>query len=144
MPFCPKCGREITQPADYCPFCGTALRPSTVEKAESRAVRPFSITIASILFMIFGVLGFISSSTMLIGGAAITSVPLIGWLLGPIVLFVGIIGFIFSVLDIIAGVLLWDSKKSGGIIGIISCVSSFLVGLITLPLGLLDIVFPCL
>jgi hypothetical protein len=109
MTHCPNCGREIPQSANYCPFCGTAVR-SPAESQASKS-RPFSITIASILFMIFGVLGFIGSSTMLIGGAAITSVPLIGWLLSPIVLIVSVLSFIFSLLDVAAAVLLWDGKN---------------------------------
>lgn len=32
MPFCPKCGKEVTSEASYCPSCGASLKVVKVEK----------------------------------------------------------------------------------------------------------------
>ena len=43
MPYCPKCGVEVSEEIDFCPQCGAHLKPSPVrvqgEKAEKEEKR---------------------------------------------------------------------------------------------------------
>jgi len=38
MPYCPKCGKEVSEEMDFCPQCGASLKPTParvqMEKAE--------------------------------------------------------------------------------------------------------------
>jgi|GEM_PF-2117888 uncharacterized membrane protein len=137
MPFCPYCGKEVSAEAAFCPSCGSALK--VLKPQYARYERSASITIASILFFIAGILEFIGGIILMGGGALFAKIPLIGWIFGPLIAIVGVIVLIASLLDLCAGTLLWDNKKSGGILGIVSSILGLMVGLITFPLGLLDI-----
>ena len=96
---------------------------------EVSEVRPASITIASILFYIFGILGIIGSLAILGGGAVIYSVPYMGWLAGGVLVAIGIIGFILYLLYLLAGYWLWHSQRKGGIVGIIASVLDILTSI---------------
>jgi len=103
-------------------------QPSS-DKQEVLTIRPASITVASILFYIFGILGIIGSLILLGGGSILYGVPYVGWLTGGVFIAFGIIGLIISILDILAGYWLWHSLRKGGIIGIIVCVLSIIVSI---------------
>ena len=96
---------------------------------EVSEVRPASITIASILFYIFGILGIIGSLAILGGGSVIYSVPYVGWLAGGVLVAIGIIGFILYLLYLLAGYWLWHSQRKGGIVGIIVSVLDILISI---------------
>jgi len=96
---------------------------------EVSEVRPASITIASILFYIFGILGIIGSLAILGGGSIIFSVPYVGWLAGDVLVAIGIIGFIIYLLYLLAGYWLWHSQRKGGIVGIIVSVLDILISI---------------
>ena len=96
---------------------------------EVSEVRPASITIASILFYIFGILGIIGSLAILGGGSIIFSVPYVGWLASDVLVAIGIIGFIIYLLYLLAGYWLWHSQRKGGIVGIIVSVLDILISI---------------
>jgi hypothetical protein len=101
MPFCPNCGKEVSEVAVFCPFCGTELagpeaRPITEVK------RPLSVTICAILLFISALIHIINMVDFII-----------------IYDLVGSIGqLFFSIFAIVAGCYLWKSKEIGGIIGL--------------------------
>jgi len=38
MPFCPSCGRRVSETARFCPKCGATLKPTVVEELR---IQPF-------------------------------------------------------------------------------------------------------
>lgn len=97
--------------------------------------RPITITLASLLCLILGILGLIGSviiifSTILGGVLMIDKVIA---LTGVIVAIIGLLSLITSILHIIAGRLLWGCLKKGGKLGI---VLSTLGIIISIPLSI--------
>lgn len=35
MPYCPKCGNEVTEEMEYCPKCGASLKAAKVSRREA-------------------------------------------------------------------------------------------------------------
>jgi len=101
MPFCPNCGKEITEGNLFCPDCGTKLAESEA-RAITEVKRPLSITVCAILLFICAVPHIINMVDFITYGDVATSV----------------IQLFFAIFAFVAGYFLWKSKKIGGIIAI--------------------------
>ena len=101
MPFCPNCGKEITEGNLFCPDCGTKLAESEA-RVITEVKRPLSITVCAILLFICAVPHIINMVDFITYGDVATSV----------------IQLFFAIFAFVAGYFLWKSKKIGGIIGI--------------------------
>lgn len=109
--FCLKCGKVLPEDIDYCPQCGQRVTGAKTFAAE----RPGVITAAAIICGALGVLILFSSA----GFLTKTAIELHGLPLSlALLVSLGVIVLIFGVLYLIAGTLLWKSKRRGGIIGI--------------------------
>jgi hypothetical protein len=68
MPYCPACGREVREDADFCPQCGAPLR-----EPEVRYRRPSGrFPVVQIASLFIGGIIIIASLGVLTGGAAVT------------------------------------------------------------------------
>lgn len=85
-------------------------------------VRPGSITAASILLFIFGVLSLLGGFLVLVGYAALAELG-IDVALGSLVA-MGVLSVIFGLGEIIAGAYLWGCYKFGGWLGLGICIVS--------------------
>jgi len=136
--YCHRCGRQVPTDALFCPFCGqqlvtsppppitpvSSIPPPPVRPTAPEA-RPLSITLAAILYYIFGALGILGGlGVMAIGGLVGVSggwIPFIGGLIGVIAgagIFLGFIILVVGALDVVAGSWLMKSLRKGGILGI--------------------------
>ena len=70
MPFCPKCGNEVSEEAVFCPSCGASLKK---EEVSYRKGRNGGLTALKIVAIIFGGLILIAGIGMLVGGAFLSS-----------------------------------------------------------------------
>jgi len=112
--YCSNCGEAVLQGGNFCTNCGHQIReaisqipkqsvsqlPSsrvTVERGKST-----TITAASVLFFIFGILGTAGSLYLIAGSIAIGIIPLFG-IVGIIPGFIGIAWFIIAIFNIVAG-----------------------------------------
>jgi len=140
--FCHKCGSEISIDAKFCPVCGARQLTFEVydisEKGERRSVY---IGIAAFMSGFFGVLEFIGGLGFLFFGSAALKipVPLFNLLAGAMCYILAFPLVLFGILDLIAAFLLWDCKKSGGIIALISSILGIMIGLLWFPLSIIDI-----
>ena len=104
--ICEECAVEVAGKL----YCKEDVRKIITE--EKRAPRRVaSITVASVLFYMFGIFGIIGSIFLLVFTPALA-----------------IKNFFFSTLGIAAGYWLWNSRKKGGILGIILCIRGILLG----------------
>lgn len=101
MPFCPYCGKEITEGTLFCPNCGTKLAESEA-RAITEVKRPLSITACAILLFICAVPHIIKMVDLINYGDFASSISQL----------------FLSIFALVAGYFLWKSKKIGGIIGI--------------------------
>ena len=102
MPYCPKCGVEVSEEMDFCPQCGKRLKPSPArvqrekaekeekrEKAEKYEKREFGYVgpfVGGVILIFLGVMFYL---------AAIDRIQVRDW--GPIFLIVvGIIIVVFG------------------------------------------------
>jgi len=44
MPYCPECGKEVTDDTDFCPHCGAKLRETEVTYRRPRGELPVVCT----------------------------------------------------------------------------------------------------
>jgi hypothetical protein len=147
MPYCPNCGVWVDEADRYCWNCGIRLedygigvrrswQPSRIPSvAPPPRERPTSITVASILFYIFGILSIVGSLIAIgVGavGAAFGGMPIFGpaiSLAGAIILILGLVSLIISVLCIVAGYWLWRGLRKGGVLGIIICILDIIMSI---------------
>ncbi len=138
---CSVCGQGLCEGCSvriagklYCKSDADKIFGREAERAE-KYVRPASITVAAILFFIFGALGIISGlvfSAFAGSAASFTSVPFIGPLTGVTaagILLIGLVILVFGILYLVAGNWLWDGLRRGGILGIALSIISILVSL---------------
>lgn len=125
--FCPKCGEALPEDTDYCPECGQRVTTAEIFVAK----RPGVITAAAIICGVLGALILFSTAGFLTKAALDPKVSL-ATLFNPLTLSLLIsLILILGGLYIIAGGLLWKSRRSGGIIGItlgaLRIISSFII-----------------
>ena len=152
--FCHKCGSEIPFESKFCPVCGEkqvlsdqfrrAFEMQVVDRQTSplkKKARPTSITIASILSALFGAFELLGSVIFLFLGsfAFLLPIPILNILVGYLYGLIGVLVLIFAILDILAGVLMWDCKKSGGILALISSIAGIILEAFFLPISILGI-----
>ncbi len=68
MPYCSKCGTELSEDAKFCPSCGTAVGPAVAEPVRRRERRPVStLTIALIVVLVVAVIVTAIAATVFFG-----------------------------------------------------------------------------
>jgi DNA-directed RNA polymerase subunit RPC12/RpoP len=145
--YCPSCGRQIPDDANICPYCGFQVRVFLQQPhptAKPPPSRPVTLTIAAILLAVFGFLDLLSGAYFLIVGLVLAgvggSVPIFGPIFGALSLLVlpyAVLTLILSILLMLSAYWLWNLRKSGGTLAIVSIIVDMLMGLIGLAvLGL--------
>ena len=118
MRFCPECGKELLEDAIYCSACGARLFISS----SAGTGRPGTITAASILCGVLGGFEALGALILLAYFPFLTEIlreiPYFGIVSARFLIGIGIITLILGILYIVACNLLWKSRKSGGIIGV--------------------------
>lgn len=154
--FCPHCGKGVTvvtrAPLSYPPQSSTPTTPyqpnypallPTVPP-PSASFRPVSITLASVLSAIIGVLTIAGGLFLLAIGGVASSLPYLGAFLGGLVSVIGIAILGAGALRMVAAVWLWSLQVKGGVLIIVIAIVSFLVNGLGLifgnPLSAIDIV----
>jgi len=149
---CRECGKGICEACAvevsgrlYCRACIGKVKVE--ERRVAKPERATVITVASILFFVFGALGIASSILLISLGTLLSSLPgthplwsmVRGWLSlsASILIIIGLVSLLTSVLDIVAGYWLWRSLKVGGVLGIISCALGIFL---SMPFVALDVV----
>jgi hypothetical protein len=163
MPFCPKCGKEIKEPVNYCPNCSCPVaylfkiegsqQPPAGTPAPApvaKGVRTAPITAAAIICLLIGV-GNLILGCVLFGLAA----GLSGYTIAPstpaftkIMLTIGLsfgVGtalllIVLAFLHIQGWYWLWGARVKGGVLGIISGIidmSAVFLGIIWLFISIL-------
>ena len=152
---CRECGKGICEACAvevgdklYCKAC---IREEVVKKGieERRIAKPERatvITVASVLFYVFGALGIVGSILLMEVGERLSSMlarlppesrallEMTGF--SPSLLFyLGLASAVLSALYIVAGRYLWLSLKRGGVLGIAVCVVSMALSIPLTPLG---------
>ena len=124
MPYCPKCGAEVPEGAQFCPTCGQDLKAQKVEEVKQEnkqeSVKPAQKPANHFVLNIVAVVGIL----------AITLVNCIGHPGKPFVFFVPVFSLIFLVwpiLLLIDGIkkrkVLWIVFGAVGILIVLSCLS---------------------
>jgi len=139
--FCDKCGSEISVDSRFCPVCGARQTIFASDLPRERDGRPVSIGIAAVLSGLFGILEFFFGITLLFLGSVALGipVPLLNFLAGAFYYIVAFPFVLLGVLDMIGSAFLWDCKKSGGVIVIISSIVGCLLSIPFYPLSVIDI-----
>jgi len=101
MPFCPTCGKGVSEHASFCPSCGSKLAESEVRPTASVKRHPM-ITACAILLFICAFIHFVN----MVEFALIYDLT------------ASIVQLFFSIFALVAGGYLWKSREIGGIIGI--------------------------
>lgn len=130
---CVSCGRDIAWDANVCPFCGHDYRtvaPQAAQKKES--VMP---VIGGILIIIAGLIEIGSGGLLIAGGAASSSIPIIGGDVGSILAVCGAIWLILGIIALLGGIFAVQRKNFGiavlgGILGLGGYFIPALIGLI--------------
>lgn len=102
MPFCPSCGKEVSEYASFCPNCGTKLAQLETLPTASMKRHP-TITASAILLFICAFIHFID----MVDYAAMYE-DLVS----------SIVALFACIIAVVAGSYLWKSKEIGGIFGI--------------------------
>lgn len=101
MPYCPNCGKEVSEVAVFCPYCGSKLAESGA-RPITEVKRHLSIIICAILLFISALIHIINMGDFMAYGD-----------------FAGSIGqLFFFIFALVAGLFLLKSKEIGGIIGL--------------------------
>jgi len=141
--YCPSCGRQIPDDANICPYCGFQVRVFLQQAhpppAKPQPSRPVTLTIAAILLAVFGLLDLLSGAYFFIVGLLLAgvgvSVPIFGPIFGALSLLVlpyAVVTLILSILLMLSAYWLWNLRKSGGALAIVSVIIDMLIGLIGL------------
>lgn len=93
--------------------------------------RPGTIAAAAILLIVFGVIGIILGVLIVVAAPLVTEVY--GGKTAVTAAAIGAITIIFSFLEVIAGWLLWNLKRSGGILAIILSAVGLIISFIKIP-----------
>lgn len=144
MPFCPKCGREIKEPANYCPNCSfpvadlfkevegsqniqiaaatpsPAVKESRVAPITAAAILCFIIGLGDLVlgFGLFGIAAGLAGKTIDPSLPASTKVMLdLGLSFGA---GTGLVLVFLAALHLLGWYWLWGGKIKGGVLGIIS------------------------
>jgi hypothetical protein len=104
-------------------------------QTPSANLRPASITVASILSALLGILAVISGLVLLAIGNLASSVPFFGIYLSEVVSMTGIVSLSVGVLRLLAGVWLWNLQVKGGVLSVIIVVIVFVISGVSLLLG---------
>ena len=113
--------------------------------------RPLGVTILSILYILAGLLGIIGSLLLSLFGASIIAIfispeggPMPPSLLtasaGLIAGFMALILLIFSVIDLIVGIGLYNGRDWARVIALIFAVIGLIGGILSIPIGIIWIV----
>jgi DNA-directed RNA polymerase subunit RPC12/RpoP len=136
--YCPSCGRQIPDDANICPYCGFQVRVFLQQPhptAKPPPSRPVTLTIAAILLAVFGFLDLLSGAYFFIVGLVLAgvggSIPIFG-ALSLLVLPYAVLTLILSILLTLSAYWLWNLRKSGGALAIVSLIIDMLIGLIGL------------
>lgn len=114
MPFCPNCGKEVSEGAVFCPSCGSKLAESEVRPTTAKK-RHLSITVCAILLFICVVPHIINMVDFMSYGDIAGSISQL----------------FFSIFALVAGYFLWKSKKIGGIIGLAYAIITAIASLVS-------------
>lgn len=137
MPFCPKCGKDIREPVNYCPNCSFPVADlfQKVEGSQQPAgtqapapvvkgVRTSPITAAAIISLLLGgtalIMSFIVFGLMaVIAGQPASAGTVVGLVSG---LTVGGILLASAIIHLIGWHWLWQARVRGGVVGIIAAI----------------------
>lgn len=154
MPYCPNCGGEVTEDDRFCPSCGQELRISAVQEpaAEDRRVseqfrqRPTGVTVLAVLEILGGLLFFGLGATLLVvaGFIGIAGLwPVRGmfpaFIGGLIASFVGGIMVIVGILNFVIAYGYLNGRGWAWTLGLVFAVLGIIIGLISLPGGVIRI-----
>ena len=157
MPFCSKCGTEVSEDASFCPNCGQTLSvsaatsvPHASKPYETVAQRPAGITIIAILEVLGGLV-FLGLGTLMILIAGIlgtaiqpTNFPVLGGIIGIVLGILGGILILISIANFIIAYGYWNGRNWAWSIGIAFAVLGIIFGLIALPGGIIRILLDLL
>ncbi|MEM2238874.1 MAG: zinc ribbon domain-containing protein [Candidatus Bathyarchaeia archaeon] len=139
--YCPRCGRQVPDDANICPYCGFQVRSflqyGYPTPTPLQPHRPLSISIAAVLLGLFGFLSVVSSVFILLFVIYVSesSSPVFNPLLealGQLVLMYALLSLVVSSLLIVSANLLWSCRKSGGYLAITAIILDLLISLATL------------
>jgi hypothetical protein len=147
MPFCPKCGREVETEDRFCPNCRQVLsRPPPEPHSIRIGRRPPGVTVLALLEVLSGIvffgLGFIILIIANILGTGVQppDFPILGGIVGVIVGLFGGVMVILALMNFIIAYGYWNGLSWSWTLGLIFAVLGILLGLITLPGGLLRVI----
>lgn len=146
MPFCPKCGKEVKEGAAFCSNCGEALVDSVARqptppprRVPERMLRPMGIAILAILEVLVGVISLIFGILIVVLAGWIGLTGVFPVLLGGLF---GVIGGILIIVGIFSFVIaygLWNGYGWAWTIGLVFAILWIIMGLISLPGGIVPI-----
>lgn len=160
MPYCPNCGKEIKEDDKFCPSCGQPLWKIEAQTQAHQIVtaheevrhRPTGVTILAILEALGGLLLLIGGIFLfLFAGFFIPRVMMPREAMGLFPFFIsGFLGVIGVVLLIIAALNFliaygfWNGRGWAWTLGIIFACLGLIMGLFSLPSGIIQIIINAL
>ena len=158
MQYCPKCGEQVPDEGRFCPNCGQDLtRPTQPTQAQPPGVpeqireRPTGVTILAALqvlagIVLFGLGALVLALAGLLGIIGVRpQVPVFPLFLGSFVM--GIAGGIMVIIGIISFAVAYGYMNGLGwawTLGLIIAVLALILGLISLPSGVISILLEVL
>ena len=157
MSFCPKCGVDVKNEASFCPSCGYALSVSTIPPIPQAASipdratqRPMGIAVIAALEVLGGLvfLGLGAIMLLIAGilgtGLSTTDFPVLGSITGIIIGMGGVILALIGTVNFVIAYGYWNGRGWAWIVGLAFAALGIIIGLITLPGGLIRIVLDVL
>ncbi len=162
MPYCPKCGAEVSEGTRFCPRCGqdlsatTATAPQAARIPEQVKQRPTGVTILAILqilgglfFLVIGgfalvLAGFLGMGGMVPGMPDMPEMPMFLPFLGGVAAIIGIIMIAVGFLSFAVAYGYWNGLGWAWTLGLVVAVIGLILGLISLPSGIVWIIIDAL
>ena len=163
MPYCPKCGAEASEGTRFCPSCGqdlsatTAAAPQAARIPEQVKQRPTGVTTLAILQILGGLLFLVLGGFALVIGGLLGMAGMAGMVpdmpdmpeMFP--LFLSGAGAIIGMIMIVIGILsfavaygYWNGLGWAWTLGLVVAVIGLVMGLTSLPSGIVGIIIDAL
>lgn len=157
MPFCTKCGKEVKEGDSFCPHCGQTLSIQVVKSVPQApsvsnrvTQRPTGITIIAILEVLGGLVFFGLGAIILLiagilgAGFRTANFPVLGSITGIILGVIGLILVIIGIINFVIAYGYWSGRTWAWTMGMVFAVLGIIIGLITLPGGMIRIILDVL
>ena len=159
MPYCPKCGAEASEGTRFCPSCGqdlsatTAAAPQAARTPEQVKQRPTGVTILAILQILGGLLflvlgGFALVIAGFLGMAGMVpdmpEMPMFPLFLSGAAAIIGIIMIAIGILSFAVAYGYWNGLGWAWTLGLVVAVIGLVMGLTSLPSGIVGIIIDAL